>query len=234
MEGRFKSGRSLAKEHRHDNYRRYNRLVKTLRKYEDFTDEFKILFRSKYTEEELTEALKDYNGDDPGAYLQTKKDSQFRDFLIETSRVESRSAHSCMVIRSHVPHRGDKPSHYRWMYHSLEEYLTEIYNNGDDFVLYVTHLRDVVLKREDEFEYLVPVLSAGEMMVRAMRHDPLRRDPYRQEFYMMYTLVANQDLYGDCRYFTDVRQEGGRGKKWTMNKLRRIEYTSTRKYKGEE
>ena len=235
MEQVYKSRRTLKEEHRHDDYRMYNRLVKSLLNYEDHIDAMEVLFRSKYTEEELLKTLEQYQGDQPEQYLLTRKDSMFRDFLIRVSDTESLSAHSCMVVRSHNPLNVTKRSLYKWLYYSLEEYLTEIYNRGDDFVLYLTHLNELVLKREDEFEYLVPIFSSGEMTIRAMKHDPTRNNQYKQNLYMMYTVLANPDLYGDAKTFIDAKYTRKKPKSiWTLNKLKRCKYTSYRKYAGEE
>lgn len=235
MEEKFKSGRTLKEEHRHDDYRMYNRLVKSMLNYEDHIDAMQVLFRSKYTEDELLSALETYNGDQPELYLLQRKDSLFRDFIISISNVECRTAHSCMVVRSHTPLGKNKATDYKWLYYSLEEYLTEIYNRGDDFVLYITHLNELVLKREDEFEYLVPILSSGEMTIRAMKHDPMRDTQVKQSLYMMYTVLANPEMYGDARLFTDVRFTKRKPKDiWALKKLSRHNYNSSRKYKGEE
>ena len=234
MGEKYKSGRDAMGEHRHDDYRMYNRLLKAMPRYEESIPSLKIQFRSKYTLEEMQEALNEYNGDEPELYLQSKKDSQFRDFLIDTSLVECRTSHSCAVVRSHNPLNGHKESVYKWFYHSLEEYLTEIYNNGDDFILYITHLDDMLLKREDEFEYIFPVNAAGEMLVRSMRHDPYYTLSYRQEHYMLYTLLGNPDMYGNCRMFTDQRYNGKIPKSmWPLNSLPRCRYKSPKKYRGE-
>lgn len=235
MDEVFKSKRTLKEEHRHDDYRMYNRLIKSLLNYEQHLDGMQVLFRSKYTEDELLNALEEYKGDQPELYLLQRKDSLFRDFLIRISNTECKTAHSCMVVRSHTPLNVTKKSMYKWLYYSLEEYLSEIYNNGDDFVLYITHLNELVLKREDEFEYLVPIFSSGEMTIRAMKHDPTRSNQYQQNLYMMYTVLANPDMYGDAKIFTDARYTRKKPKSiWTLKRLSRHNYTSYRKYKGEE
>lgn len=237
MGEKYKSGRDATGEHRHDDYRMYRRLIKTLKVYEGLTDQMQILFRSKYTEEELQVALEGYTGDDPVGYLTQKKDDELREFLEDVSKVESRTAHSCVVIRAHKPINGwPRNGLYKWYYYSLEEYLTEIYNKGEDFILYITRLNELVLKREDEFEYLVPVLSPGEMAIRAMRNNPIHSTIYRQEHYIIYTVMATPDLYGDARIFTSKRfkKTPMSGVNWTQNKLTRTHYKSYRKYKGEE
>lgn len=235
MQEKYKSRRDVKEEHRHDDYRMYNRLVKSLLNYENYTYAMQILFRSKYTEEELISALEEYNGDQPELYLIQRKDSLFRDFLISISNVECRTAHSCMVVRSHNPLNAKKKNLYKWLYYSLEEYLSEIYNKGEDFVLYLTHLNELVLKREDEFEYLVPVLSPGEMTIRAMKHDPTRINQYLQNMYMMYTVLANPEMYGDSKIFTDAKYTMKKPRAiWKLKKLSRRNYKSYRKYKGEE
>lgn len=237
MGEKYKSGRDAKEEHRHDDYRMYRRLIKTLRKYEGLTDQMQMLFRSKYTEDQLRAALAEYKGDDPVGYLTKLKDDEFRAFIKEVSDVESRKAHSCMIIRAHKNING-RPSNgtYRWIYYSLEEYLTEIYNEGQDFILYITRLNELVLKREDEFEYLVALFPAGEMVARAMKQNPIRPTPLRQEHYEIYTIIANPDLYGDARYFTKRRfqKTPKSGVNWTQNKLTRTHYKSYRKYRGEE
>ena len=237
MGEKYKSGRDATGEHRHDDYRMYRRLIKTLNIYEGLTDQMQILLRSKYTEEELQAALEEYEGDDPVAYLIQKKDAEVKAFLDDVSKVESRTAHSCMVIRAHKPINGwPRNGLYKWYYYSLEEYLTEIYNKGEDFILYITRLNELVLKREDEFEYLVPVLSPGEMAIRAMRNNPIHTTVYRQEHYIIYTVMATPDLYGDARIFTSKRfkKTPMSGVNWTQNKLTRTHYKSYRKYRGEE
>ena len=236
MEEKFKSGRTLTEEHRHDNYRKYNTLLKALKVYEQNTGYMNLLFRSKYTKEEMIDALRDYQGDEPDVFLQTHKDDQFRNFIAEVSLVETRCAHSCIVVRAHNYLRPATASMYKWVYHSLEEYLTEIYNRGDDFVLLQTHHNELVLKREDEFEYLAPINSAGEMVLRAMRLHPTRSYKEAQELYMMYTILANPDLYGNAKMFIRVpppkRPKDGPVK---LNTIRRLgPYASNRKYKGEE
>ena len=233
----YKSGRDAKGEHRHDDYRMYRRLIKTLRIYEGLTDQMQILFRSKYTEESFQTAIEGYEGDDPVTYLTQKKDEEFKEFLEEMSDTESRYAHSCMVIRAHTPINGrPKNGLYKWWYYSLEEYLTEIYNKGEDFILYITRLNELVLKREDEFEYLVPLLAPGEMTMRAMRSNPIHTTKYQQEHYIIYTLIAHPDMYGDARFFTGKRfkKTSMSGVNWTQNKLTRTHYKSYRKYRGEE
>ena len=234
-EERFKSGRTLSEEHRHDNYRKYDRLIKAVLKYEERIEYLKIVFRSKYTADELLETLRDYKGDDPELFLQQRKDNQFREFLMEVSRRECRTAHSCIVVRTHKRFNGKKKNRYKWLYHSLEEYLTEIYNRGDDFVLYVNHLKDVLLKREDEFEYIAPVNPAGEMMIRAMKHEPFRQTEVEQEMYILYTILSNPDLYGNSDvFFKRTYERPVPLPLWHLNKIRRCHYTRYRRYKGEE
>ena len=198
---------SPEEQERHYNYRKFDTLLHTIKRMEGYVDSMVVLFRSKYTEEELLDTLDVYKGDSPLLFLQQRKDSQFRDFILATSLVECRCAHSCAVVRSHHPFTRKEGTDYKWLYHSLEEYLTEIYNKGEDFVLYLTSTNDLLLKREDEFEYLAPINSSGEMLIRSMTHFPLRRNPRFQQYYMLYTVLSNRELYGNAKMFTDVRYD---------------------------
>ena len=235
MAERYKSGRSLAEEHRHDNYRKFNRMIHLIRNYKEHTDSMNVLFKSKYTQEEVDQELAAYEGDDPVEHLQSLKDSQFRDLIAEVSLAECRQAHSCVVVRSHNYFNGKEATYYKWLYHSLEEYLVEIYNRGDDFILYLSYLGDLFLRREDEFEYLAPITPTGEMLIRAMKHDPLRRLPYRQEFYMLYTVLSKRDVCERSRMFIlrDYK-EGSVQPPYNLRRMARGNYTRYRKYKGEE
>ena len=73
------------------------------------------------------------------------------------------------------------------------------------------------------------------MTIRAMKHDPTRDNQYKQNLYMMYTVLANPDLYGDAKTFIDAKYTRKKPKSiWTLKKLSRHNYKSYRKYAGEE
>lgn len=158
----------------------------------------KLVFTTKFSESEKKRLLKGFVGDENYTeedHLRRMKDIEFNNILGMISDRESQHAFAIIVftgIKPLLTTRFDYGGVFE-RYYSLEEYLTIEYGS-EDFDLYVTASNELILDFDNRRTAVIALKPEGDMLYRAMIHEPTMNTYRKQMIYIYKNIFLNKKI----------------------------------------